>query len=126
MLLKQFLRSVSVSIGLVVSSFLWNAGLVRLTVARSTSASHEREFRYLSQHLEQWISDDSRYARIEALVDENGWTSFCLIRLQIGKLSIPFRNRVDALAENGSERRSRQWVLQPPGLRILLPRFDSL
>lgn len=60
------------SIGLVLSGFLWNATVVRAQTLEAPLLPMNVEFRYLPQYFEQSISDDPRYARIEALLDKDG------------------------------------------------------
>jgi hypothetical protein len=101
---EQFLRSVSVSIGLLVSSFLWNASVVRAQPPEAPLLPMNVEFRYLPQYFEQSISDDSRYARIAALVDENGCDVILLDKTTNRRAFYSIsKRRVDALAANGSD-----------------------
>jgi hypothetical protein len=93
-----------VSIGLVLSGFLWNATVVRAQTLEAPLLPMNVEFRYLPQYFEQSISDDPRYARIEALLDEDGCDVILLdkttnreVFYSISKL------RVDALAAKGRD-----------------------
>lgn len=62
------------------------------------------EFRYLPQYLEQSISDDPLYTRIEALVDEDGCDVILLDKTTNREAFYSIsKRRVDALAANGSD-----------------------
>ncbi len=101
---KQFLRNVSVSIGLVVSSFFWNAGVARAQSPEAPLLPMNVEFRYLPQYIEQSISDDPRYARIEALLDEDGCDVILLDKTTNREAFYSIsKRRVDALAANGRD-----------------------
>ena len=69
---KQLLRSGIVSVGLLMYVFFWNVGVVRAQSPEAPLLPMNVEFRYVAQYLEESISDDPRYARIEALLDEDG------------------------------------------------------
>jgi hypothetical protein len=62
------------------------------------------EFRYVPQYLEESISDDSLYARIEALLDENG-CDVILLEKSINRAAFYSisKRRVDAQAANGRD-----------------------
>jgi hypothetical protein len=62
------------------------------------------EFRYLPQYFEQSISDDPRYARIEALLDEDGCDVILLDKTTNREAFYSIsKRRVDALAANGRD-----------------------
>jgi hypothetical protein len=64
---EQLLRSGIASVGLLMYVFFWNASRPTSSVARSALLPMNVEFRYVPQYLEESISDDPLYARIEAL-----------------------------------------------------------
>jgi hypothetical protein len=62
------------------------------------------EFRYVPQYLEESISDDPRYARIEALLDGDGCHVILLDKTTDREAFYSIsKRRVDALAANGSD-----------------------
>src|SRR3974390_1408686 len=62
------------------------------------------EFRYIPQYFEQSISDDPRYARIEALLDNDGCDVILLDKTTNREAFYSIsKHRVDALAANGGD-----------------------
>jgi hypothetical protein len=101
---EQFLRSIFVSIGLVMSAFFWNAYVARAQTPEPPLPPMNAEFRYVPQYFEQSISDDPRYARIEALLDEDGCDVILLDKTTNREALYSIsKRRVDALAANGSD-----------------------
>jgi len=101
---ERFLRRISVSIGLVMSFFFWNAEVVRAQSPAVPLLPMNIEFRYLLQYFEQSISDDPRYARIEALVNEDGCDVILLDKTTNRKAFYSIsKRRVDAQSANGSD-----------------------
>jgi hypothetical protein len=101
---QQFLRRVFVSIGLLMSAFFWNAGVVRAQSPEAPLLPMNVEFRYVPKYFEQPISDDPLYTRIEALVDEDD----CDVILREKSTNreafySTSKRRADALAANGSD-----------------------
>ena len=101
---EKFARSAIVSIGLVVAVFFLNAGILRAQTPEAPLLPMNVEFRYVPQYFEQSISDDPRYARIEALLNNDGCDVILLDkttnREAFYSISKP---RVDSLAANGSD-----------------------
>lgn len=101
---EQFLRSVFVSIGLVTSAFFWNAEVLRAQTPEAPLLPMNVEFRSLPHYFEQSISDDPLYARIEALLDEDGCDVILLDKTTNREAFYSIsKHRVDALAANGSD-----------------------
>ena len=101
---EQLLRSGIVSVGLLMCVFFWNASVVRAQSPEAPLLPMNVEFRYVPQYLEESISDDPLYARIEALLDENGCD---VILLEKSTNREAFysnsKRRVDAQAANGGD-----------------------
>ena len=101
---EQFLRSGIVSIGFVTCLFFWNAGIVRAQLPEAPLPPMNVEFRYVPQYLQESISDDPLYGRIEALLDENGCDVILLEKSTDREAFYSIsKRRVDALAANGSD-----------------------
>lgn len=101
---ERFLRDVFVSIGLVMSAFFWKTEVVRAQTPEAPLLPMNVEFRYLPQYFEQSISDDPRYARIEALLDEDGCDVILLDKTTSREAFYSFsKPRVDALAAKGRD-----------------------
>jgi|SRR5215469_7611548 len=101
---EQFLRRGIATIGLVMCLFFWNAGVVQAQSPEAPLLPMNVAFRYVPQYLEQSISDDPRYARIEALLDENGCDAILLDKTTAREAFYSIsKRRVDALAANGSD-----------------------
>jgi len=84
--------------------FLWNAGVVRAQSPEAPLLPMNVEFRYVPQYLEESISDDPLYARIEALLDENGCDVILLEKSTNREAFYSISKRsVDARAANGWE-----------------------
>jgi hypothetical protein len=101
---QQFLRHVFVSIGLLMSAFFWSAGVVRAQSPEAPLLPMNIEFRYVPQYLEESISDDPVYARIEALLDGNGCDVILLEKSTNREAFYSIsKRRVDAQAANGMD-----------------------
>src|SRR5215472_9206750 len=101
---EQFLRRGIATIGLVMCLFFWNAGVVRAQSPEAPLLPMNVEFRYVPQYLEESISDDPRYARIEALLDGDGCHVILLDKTTDREAFYSIsKRRVDALAANGSD-----------------------
>jgi hypothetical protein len=101
---QQFLRRVFVSIGLLMSAFFWNAAVVRAQSPEAPLLPMNVEFRYVPKYFAQPISDDPLYARIEALLDENGCDVILLEKSTNREAFYSTSNRrVDAQAANGRD-----------------------
>jgi len=55
-----------------MSIFFWNAGILRADTPEAPLLPMNVAFRYVPQYLDESIPDDPRYARIQALLDEDG------------------------------------------------------
>jgi hypothetical protein len=101
---KHFLRSGSVSVGLLLYVLFWNAGAIRAQSPEPPLLPMNVEFRYVPQYLEESISDDPLYARIEALLDENGCDVILLEKSTNREAFYSIsKYRVDAQAANGRD-----------------------
>jgi hypothetical protein len=82
--------------------FFWNASVVRAQSPEAPLLPMNVEFRYVPQYLEESISDDPLYARIEALLDENGCDVILLEKSTNREAFYSIsKRRVDAQAGNG-------------------------
>jgi len=100
---EQFLSGI-VSVGLLMCVFFWNAGVVRAQSPEAPLLPMNVEFRHVPQYLEESISDDPLYARIEALLDENGCDVILLEKSTNREVLYSFsKRRVDAQAANGRD-----------------------
>ena len=121
---EQFLRRGIVSVGLLMYVFFWNAG-VRAQSPEAPLLPMNVEFRYVPQYLEESISEGPLYARIEALLDENGCDVILLEKSTNREAFYSIsKRRVDAQAANG-----RNAYITPIGFtafsaRFLLPRLS--
>ena len=101
---EQFARGGIASIGLIMFLFLCDARVARAQAPETPLLPMNVEFRYLPQYFEQSIFDDPRYARIEALLNDDGCDVILLDkttnREAFYSISKP---RVDSLAANGSD-----------------------
>ena len=101
---EQFLRSGIISVGLLMYVFFWNAAVVLAQSPEAPLLPMNVEFRYVPQYLEESISDDPLYTRIEALVDENGCDVILLEKSTNREAFYSFsKRRVDAQAANGGD-----------------------
>jgi hypothetical protein len=101
---EQLLRSGIVSVGLLICVFFWNASVVRAQSPEAHLLPMDVEFRYVPQYLEESISDDPLYARIEALLDENGCDVILLEKSTNREAFYSIsKRRVDAQAGNGRD-----------------------
>ena len=101
---EQFLRSGFVSVGLLMYVFFWNAGVVRAQSPEAPVLPMNVEFQYVPQYLEESVSDDPLYPRIEALLDENGCDVILLEKSTNREAFYSIsKRRVDAQAANGRE-----------------------
>ena len=101
---EQILRTGIVSVGLLMYVFFWNACVVRAQLPEAPLLPMNLEFRYVPEYLEESISDDPLYARIEALLDENG-CDVILLEKSTNRESFysMSKRRVDAQAATGRE-----------------------
>ena len=119
---EQFLRSGIVSIGFVMCLFFWNAGVVRAQSPEAPLLPMNVEFRYVPQYLEESISTDPLYARIEALLDENGCDIILLEKSTNREAFYSIsKRRVDAQAANG-----RDAYITPIGFTAFAAKDSSL
>ncbi len=101
---EQFLRSGFVSAGLLMYVFLWNAGVVRAQLPEAPLLPMNVGFQYVPQYLEESVSDDPLYTRIEALLDENGCDVILLEKSTNREAFYSIsKRRVDSQAANGRE-----------------------
>ena len=101
---EQLLRSGIVSVGLLMCVFFWNASVVRAQSPEVPLLPMNVEFRYVPQYLEESISDDPLYARIEALLDENGCDVILLEKSTNREAFYSIsKRRVDAQVGNGRD-----------------------
>ena len=102
---KQFLKKrIRLNWSFVVSSFSGTQESLRAQSPEAPLLPMNVEFRYLPQYFEQSISDDPRYARIEALLDEDGCDVILLDKTTNREAFYSIsKRRVDALAANGSD-----------------------
>ena len=101
---EQFLRSGIVSVSLLMSVFFWNAGVVRAQSPEAPLLPMNVEFQYVPQYLEESISDDPLYTRIEALPDENGCDVILLEKSTNREAFYSIsKRRVDAQIASGRE-----------------------
>jgi hypothetical protein len=100
-----------VSAGLLMCAFFVQVSIMRAQAAPATPLSPEApvlpmdiKFRHAPQYFEQSFRDDSRYARIEALVDKGRCDVILLDKTMNREAYYSTLNRkVDALAANGAD-----------------------
>jgi len=101
---EESLGSGTALIGFLICAFIWNAGVVRAQSPEAPLLPMNVEFRYVSQYLEESISDDPLYGRIEALLDDNGCDVILLEKSTNREAFYSIsKRRVDAQAANGSD-----------------------
>lgn len=99
-----FLKGALVSIGLVMSAFLWNTEVARAQTPEVPLLPMNVEFHYVPQYFEQSISGDSRYAKIEALVGEDGCDVVLFDKTTNREAFYSIsKRRVDAVAATGRD-----------------------
>jgi hypothetical protein len=105
---RALMKNRIVSIGLVSCLFFCHESVIRAQVPPKASTSEapvlpmEIEFRHVPQYFEQSFTDDPRYARIEALVDEERCDIILLDKTTNREaLYSNLKRRVDALAAGG-------------------------
>jgi len=93
-----------ISTGLLMSIFFWNADMLGADTPEAPLLPMNVEFRYVPQYLDESIPDDPRYARIQALLDEDGCHVILLDKTTDREAFYSTsKRRVDALAANGSD-----------------------
>jgi hypothetical protein len=101
---QKFLKHGIISTGLLMSIFFWNAGTLRADTPEAPLLPMNVEFRYVPQYLDESIPDDPRYARIQALLDEDGCHVILLDKTTDREAFYSTsKRRVDTLAANGSD-----------------------
>jgi hypothetical protein len=98
------------SIVLLISAFLCHANVIQAQAQSNVLTSEppvlpmDIEFRYVPQYFEQSFTDDQRYARIEALVDD-GRCDVILLDKTTGREAFysTSNRKVDALTANGAD-----------------------
>ena len=101
---ERFLKRAIIPIGFVMSVLMWKTEVVRAQVPEAPLVPVNVEFRALPHYFEQSISDDARYARIEALLDENGCDVILLDKTTNREALYSFsKRRVEARTANGSD-----------------------
>ena len=101
---QKFLKHGIISTGLLMSIFFWNAGILRADTPEAPLLPMNVEFRYVPQYLDESIPNDPRYARIQALLDEDGCHVILLDKTTDREAFYSTsKRRVDALAANGSD-----------------------
>jgi hypothetical protein len=118
---QKFLKPGIISTGLLMSIFFWNADILRADTPEAPLLPMNVEFRYVPQYLDESIPDDPRYARIQALLDEDG-CHVILLDKTTGREAFYSRSkrRVDALAANG-----RDAYITPVDFTASLPKDAS-
>jgi hypothetical protein len=87
-----------------MSIFFWNAGILRAHTAEAPLLPMNVEFRYVPLYLDESILDDPHYARIQALLDEDGCHVILLDKTTDREAFYSTsKRRVDALGANGSD-----------------------
>src|SRR5215469_5974979 len=98
------MQSGTALISFLICAFFWNAGVVRAQSPEAPLLPMNVQFRYVSQYLEESISDDPLYGRIEALLDDNGCDVILLEKSTNREAFYSIsKRRVDAQAANGSD-----------------------
>jgi hypothetical protein len=119
---QKFLKHGIISTGLLMSIFFWNAGILRADTPEAPLFPMSVEFRYVPQYLDESIPDDPRYARIQALLDEDGCHVILLDKTTDREAFYSTsKRRVDALAANGSDA-----YITPVDFTASLPKDASL
>lgn len=101
---QKLLKHQIISIGILLAVFSGSADILRADTPEAPLLPMNVEFRYVPQYLDESIPDDPRYARIQALLDEEGCHVILLDRTTDREAFYSTsKRRVDALAANGSD-----------------------
>lgn len=101
---QNVLKAKSISIGILLAVFFCSGDILRADTLEAPLLPMNVEFRYVPQYLDESIPDDPRYARIQALLDDDGCHVILLDRTTDREAFYSTsKRRVDALAATGSD-----------------------